>query len=73
MIVKLQVGDTEATLGSSGVTFEIRDNASNLVGRLRIGKATVEWAPKNAKMGKSGKSKSVSLEQVISNYLDKLP
>jgi hypothetical protein len=72
MIVTMQVGDSVAELGSSGVTFTIYDNQQSLVGRLRVGKATVEWAPKNAKMGAKGKAKQVGLERVIADYLEKL-
>ena len=73
VIVTMMVGDSEAQLGSDGVTFTIAANDGTHVGRLRIGKATVEWAPKNAKMGKGGKSKSVALDKMIVDYLSKLP
>jgi len=46
MRVWLDVGDSQAELGTKGITLHVYDNAGKKkVGRLRIGKATVEWFP----------------------------
>lgn len=49
--VFLPAGDGLAQLKNNGVTITIRDQQDRPVGRLRVGRATVEWAPKDRKMG----------------------
>jgi len=48
--VYLPAGDGWAPLKTNGVTIYVRDDQDKPVGRLRISKATIEWAPKNRKM-----------------------
>jgi hypothetical protein len=67
MKVVLEDIGTDVTLGSNGVLLRIFDNQNNLVGRLQIGKATVTWKRKDAKLGRA-----VNLDVMITEYLDKL-
>jgi hypothetical protein len=61
--VYLRVGDSTAELGSDGITFTVWDKkGQERIGRLRIGKATVEWCAKNGKMGYG---KKINLEHLI--------
>jgi hypothetical protein len=68
----MKVGDTTAQLGNDGVTFTIKSNDGELLGRFRIGQASVEWAPKNAKMGKGGKARRVTLQRFMDDHLSTL-
>ncbi|MBA3552424.1 MAG: hypothetical protein H0W27_06100 [Actinobacteria bacterium] len=49
--VYLPAGDGWAQLKNKGITIYIRDQQDKPVGRLRIGRATIEWAPRSLKMG----------------------
>lgn len=51
MKVALDVGDARAWLGNNGITLVIRDNDGSHFGKLRIGRATVEWCPGKTRMG----------------------
>jgi hypothetical protein len=67
--VWIDVGDAQAELGNNGIVLHIADNRGAKVGRLRIGRATVEWLP-----GKTSKNKrTIRLEDLISDVLNKLP
>lgn len=70
MRVWIDVGDSQAELKTDGIVLHIYSNdGKKKVGRLRIGKATVEWLP-----GKTSKNGHViRLESLISDVLDKLP
>jgi len=52
--VYLPAGDGWAQLKTNGVTIAIYDDQDKPVGRLRIGKATIEWAKHGHKMGGAG-------------------
>ncbi len=70
MRVWMDVGDSQAELGSKGITLHVYDNAGEKkVGRLRIGKATVEWLPGKT----STRGRTILLERLIGDVLDKLP
>ena len=69
MRVWIDVGDTEAELGNNGIILHIADNTGKKVGRLRIGRATVEWLPGKT----SKKTRTIPLERLISDVLSKLP
>ena len=60
MIVEIEEKDIHMSLGNNGVTFLIRNGDGKLRGRLRIGKATVEW-----RKGKSAKGVKVDLDTLI--------
>lgn len=69
MRVFIDIGDSQAELGTKGITLHVHDNAGKKVGRLRIGKATVEWMP-----GKTSvRTRSVGLERLIGEYLAAAP
>ncbi len=38
-------------LGNNGITLEVRDNDDGFMGKLRIGKATVEWCRGKTRIG----------------------
>ncbi len=69
MRVWIDVGDSQAELGNDGITLHIHDNDGKKVGRLRVGRATVEWLP--GKTSKNGRT--IALERLISDVLNKLP
>lgn len=54
--------DVAIELGNNGITMEVRDSAGGLVGKLRLGKATVEWCQGKVSIGKG---KMVPIEDVI--------
>lgn len=66
--VWIDVGDSTAELGVDGIILHIADNSGTKVGRLRIGKAKVEWLP--GKIRKPGHT--ITLEKLIAD-LGKLP
>jgi hypothetical protein len=69
MRVFIDVGDSQAELGNNGVVLHIHDNAGAKVGRLRIGRATVEWM-----RGRSSvRTRSIRLEDLIEDVLDQAP
>ena len=43
--------DVAIELGNNGITMEIRDNADDFVGKLRLGRATVEWCQGKVPIG----------------------
>ncbi len=60
MRVLIDVGDSTAELGNQGMILHVFDGTKK-VGRLRIGRATVEWFP-----GKTSKnSKKVRLVKLL--------
>jgi hypothetical protein len=67
--VWIDVGDSKAELGNEGITLHIADNGGKKVGRLRIGRATVEWMP--GRTSKNGRT--IPLERLIDDVLSKLP
>ena len=68
MKVWIDVGTLTAELGADGIILHIADNNGAKVGRLRIGKAKVEWLP--GKIRKPGQI--ITLEKLIAD-LGKLP
>jgi hypothetical protein len=60
MRVRFDVGDTQAVLGNNGIVLYIADNDGNHVGKLRIGKAVVEWCGGRIRIG-NGKKKRLDL------------
>jgi hypothetical protein len=70
MKVSIDVGDSSAELGTKGIILHIWDNAGKKkVGRLRIGKSTVEWLPGKT----STHGRTIPLQRLISEVLDQLP
>lgn len=51
MEVKLETIHNPLELGNTGVTFRVRSNAGHHLGRLRVGKATLEWIPHDHETG----------------------
>lgn len=47
--------DVDMTLGNNGLTLQIWDNQNRYLGKLRIGKATVEWCAGRTHMGNGKK------------------
>ena len=68
MKVSIDVGDSKAELGNKGIILHIEDNNGKKVGRLRVGRAKVEWLRGRT----SKKGKSIRLDSLISDVLDKL-
>ncbi len=67
MRVWLDVGDSQAELGSKGITLHVYDNAGKKkLGRLRIGKATVEWFPGKTSVNSHAKSLEKLIEHMAS-------
>jgi hypothetical protein len=66
--VWIDVGDSKAELGYTGIILHIADNNDKKVGRLRIGKANIEWFP--GKTSKNGRK--MRLEKLISDVLDQI-
>ena len=54
--------DVAIELGNSGITMEVRENAGDFVGKLRLGRATVEWCEGKVSIGKG---KMLAIEEVI--------
>ena len=67
MKVAIKDIDVDIALGNNGVMFEIRDNNDKFRGKLRLGRATVEWCPGKISIGNGKKKK---LEDVISWFED---
>lgn len=65
MKVWIDVGDSKAELGNTGVVLHIADNTGKKVGRLRIGRANVEWLPGKTSVN----SRKMRLEAFISDHL----
>ena len=53
---------TEIKLGNNGVMLELRNNDDTFLGKLRIGRATVEWCPGKTRVGNGRK---VSIQQLV--------
>jgi hypothetical protein len=69
MQVWINVGDSRAELGYTGITLHIADNSGKKVGRLRVGRANIEWLPGKTSVN----SRQMRLETFISGHLDALP
>jgi hypothetical protein len=67
--VWIDVGDSKAELGNVGIILHIADNNGKKVGRLRIGKAVVEWLPGKTSVN----SRRLGLEKFINENLNNLP
>ena len=50
MQVHVKEFDVDMTLGNNGITLTVYDNQQELKGKLRLGRATIEWCP-----GRTGK------------------
>ena len=51
MQVHVRDFDVDMTLGNNGITLTVYDNAGTLQGKLRLGRATVEWCKGRTRMG----------------------
>ena len=51
MKVSIDDLDVEMTLGNNGVIFAVYTNDGEYLGKLRVGKATVEWCKGNVRVG----------------------
>jgi hypothetical protein len=69
MKVWIDVGDSRVELGNVGIVLHIAENSGKKVGRLRIGRANVEWLPGKTSVN----SRKMRLKTFISNHLDELP
>lgn len=54
---------SDIELGNNGIILEIRDNSDKHLGKLRIGRATVEWCKGKVSIGNGQK---VNLEKILS-------
>jgi hypothetical protein len=63
MKVWIDVGDGRAELGNTGIILHVADNSGKKVGRLRVGKANVEWCGGRTQIGNGRKMR---LENLIS-------
>ena len=63
MKVWIDVGDSRAELGNEGIILHVADNNGRKKGRLRIGRATVEWFPGRT----SRNTKRLTLNEVLSH------
>ena len=43
--------DVDMDLGNNGVILEVRDNDDGFLGKLRVGRATVEWCTGKTRIG----------------------
>jgi hypothetical protein len=66
--MQVTVTGIEAGLGNNGIVLYIADNQGNHKGKLRIGKATVEWCKGRTRMGNGNR---VRLETFI-DQLDQM-
>lgn len=65
MRVSFEIGDTKARLGNNGIVFYISDNNGSHVGKLRLGKAKVEWCRGRTRIGNG---KKVTVERLIQAF-----
>ncbi len=66
MKVNMRDLDVEISCGNNGVTFDIYNNDGTFAGKLRLGKATVEWCKGKTRMGNGHR---FSLREFL-DYLD---
>lgn len=69
MRVRFDVGDSEAVLGNNGIVLNIADNDGSHVGKLRIGRATIEWCPGRTRIGNG---RRMRLESFIAEILNQM-
>jgi hypothetical protein len=55
MKVWIDVGDSRAELGNDGIILHVADNSGKKDGRLRAGRATVEWCGGKTQIGNGRK------------------
>jgi hypothetical protein len=51
MQVHVRDFDVDMTLGNNGITLTVYDNTGALRGKLRLGRATIEWCRGRTRMG----------------------
>lgn len=51
MQVNIDDFDVDMTLGNKGITLAIYGNDNQYLGKLRVGKATVEWCKGKTRIG----------------------
>ena len=64
MRVILKDIDVDIELGNNGILLQVYDNKDEYLGKLRIGKATVEWCRGRTVIGNG---KKVPLAELIDN------
>ena len=69
MKVTMDAKDVSMSLGNNGIVLYVRDNADQHVGKLRIGKAQVEWCPGRTRIGNG---RTMSLHRFIQNVLQEM-
>lgn len=62
MKVHVQEFDVDMVLGNNGLTLQIWDNQDKYLGKLRIGKATVEWCAGRTRIGNG---KKVGIQELV--------
>ena len=67
--MKVIVTPLENELGSKGIVLYIADTSGRHVGKLRVGKATVEWCRGKVPLGRG---RTISLEAFIADHLAKI-
>jgi hypothetical protein len=69
MKVAVDVRSIELNLGHNGIVLYVYDNGDKYIGKLRVGKATVEWCRGKVPIGKG---KKIALDDFIANHLNVL-
>jgi hypothetical protein len=62
MKVSLDLADVTAELGNKGVVFYVAANDGKHAGKVRIGRATVEWCKGRKRIGNG---KKISMERFL--------
>lgn len=57
--------DVDMDLGNNGVVLEVRDNDDAFLGKLRIGRATMEWCRGKTRIGNGAQ---MSLKNLIAYF-----
>ncbi len=65
MQVTVRDFDVDMDFGNNGITLEIRDNDANFLGKLRIGKATVEWCRGRTRIGNGKTMRLTELVELL--------
>lgn len=65
MKVHVKDFDVDMELGNNGIVLQIWDNDDEYLGKLRIGKATVEWCKGQTRIGNGKKVKIKKLIDLL--------
>ena len=49
--------DVDMVFGNNGITMQVHDTSGELVGKLRMGRATIEWCSGRTRLGNGVKKK----------------